>query len=246
MRMLSNLKKISDIDVKFRNAFIGEARFLELSVGENKYFLTLHDEVKDLKFRAAFKLNIDNENAVFFVKNYPIIEIFSNDFKDVDLALLPDTVRVEVSKLVYGCIINILTSLLKLNFEIQDVSLDENFTFDSEKIIGLTVFNASNQAVMVGNLVLPSSLLVKIINAAENIPAVRAENGRNIEFSVFLEAGRTLLSKDEYESLEENDIIFLDDASHINSGVFELEGIGPIKASGSFENGKFVLKSVLK
>lgn len=40
MHMLSNLKKISDIDVKFRNAFIGEARFLELSVGENKYFLT--------------------------------------------------------------------------------------------------------------------------------------------------------------------------------------------------------------
>lgn len=246
MCSLSNLRKLSDVDIKFHNTFIGETRFLELPVGEKKYFLTLHDKIEDLSAKATFKLKIDNKDVFFVMKNYPIIENFDKNFKGVDLALLPDVVRVEVSKLAFGGISKSLTSLLKMDCEIQSIDFEKFSSDFPEKIIGLSVFDTIRQAVVVGNLALPSDLLVKITDFFSKIPAEKAINNPNVDFEIFLEAGRTSLSRDEYESLEENDIVFLDDVSHISSGVFELCGIEPIKASGSFKNGQFVLKSVLK
>lgn len=246
MYRLFNLKKLSGIEVRFQNTFIGETRFLELPVGEEKYFLTLHDKITDLSPKTALKLKIDNSDVVLSLKNYPAIESFNKDFQGVDLVLLPDAVRVEVAKLAFDGICKTITSTLKLDCEIQEIFIEKNASPAPKNIVGLSVFDANKHAVVVGNLALEEELLNKVIDFFEKIPPSKMISDRDLDFEVFLEAGRTSLSRDEYESLEENDIIFLDDSSHISSGVFDLYGLEPMKASGSFKDGQFVLKNVLK
>ncbi len=242
-----NLEKLSDLDIRFYNTFIGETRFLELPISEHKYFLTLHDEVKNLKHKVVFKIDVAGQEFYFFVKNYPIVENFDKNFKDIDLILLPEVVRAEVAKTAFETIMKQLTTFFKLDFELQDIYFDNKVKYDFEKTVGLTVFDDNKQSIVVGNLNLSVDLLSMMLGSLEKIPAEKVVNDLDVKFSMFLEAGRTMLSKQEYETLEENDIIFIDDDSHVRSMVFDLRGIEPIKASGSFnKNGEFELKNVIR
>lgn len=241
-----NLKKLSDIDIKFYNTFIGTSRLFPLIVGKSKYYVTLHEKILELKHQSMFELDVAGENVCLYIKNYPVLEYFNQDFSGIDLSLLPDPLSTEVANVVFGELLNQLTAFLNLNCALKCVSFDTSTHDGFEKTVGFSVINDSSQKIIVGNLAANQSFLEKLIISFEKIPASRSLEDHDVDFEVFLEAGKTTLSREEYESLEENDIIFLDDDAHIRSGVFDICGIDPIKASGVFKNGKFEITNVIK
>lgn len=241
-----NLKKVSPLDVNFYNVFVGETRFLELIVNGNKYFLTLHEKIDGLIGSIKFGISIANHDSFLIFKTCPILDAFDEKFKDIDLVLLPEVVCLEIADVIWENLLGQLSAILKLDFKIKSIRFDGLQSTFFEKQVGVSILDSGGKVVTVGNLDLNSDLLSLLISNFSKIPATKGIKEQQIDFDVFLRAGSTHLSKDEYNSLREYDIIFLDDDTQIRSGTFILNGIDPIRASGVFENGKFKITDIIK
>lgn len=240
-----NLKQMSDMDVKFGNIFVGKARFLGIRVAGTEYFLMCHDSVSGFSTNLLISLKIAGFEAILAIKNCLELKIFDERFADIDLELLPEDIRVDVAALVFKNLLTELSSKLKLDIIITSIvfSAKDNKSFDYT--IGWSVYDKTSTAVLCGNLLLGEKLFARILDEFEKIPATANALDANMSFDVFLEAGRTELSRLEFNDLEISDIIFIDDDSQLRSGTFVLHGIDSPKIIGKFEESFFKVSSIV-
>jgi hypothetical protein len=161
------------------------------------------------------------------------------------LELLPEGVRVDVATLAFKELLTELSAGLKLDIAITSIAFspENDGVFDHK--IGWSIYDETSTVISCGNLRLGEELFVLIVNEFEKFPAAVKPESTNVSFDVFLEAGRTELSKSEFDDLEVSDIIFLDDDSQLRSGAFALCGVDSLKIMGKFEESFFKISNVV-
>ncbi|MDR3274018.1 MAG: hypothetical protein LBS87_01650 [Puniceicoccales bacterium] len=245
MSKLRSLKRVPGINVRFNNVFIGKLRVLDIKVAGTDYFLTCHECICELSAKVLIGLKIANFDSVLALKICPDLKLFDERFSDIDLELLPEDVRVDVAALVFKNLLTELSAKLKLDVSITSIAFrfDGDVKFDHE--IGWSVYDAASTVILCGNLRLGSELLEAIVDSFEKIPASVEYRNENISFDVFLETGRTELSRSEFDNLEVSDIVFLDDDSQLRSGTFTLCGVDSTKIIGNFEGTFFKVSNIM-
>jgi hypothetical protein len=241
-----DLKKVSDISVRFNNTFIGKTRVLNIKAAGAEYFLACHDSISKFSAKILIWLQISGFDAVLALKVFPNLELFDEQFAGIDLELLPDDIRVDVANLVFKDLLTNLSDRLKLDICITSVEFCPKCAREFEHEMGLTVFDGEDVAVLVANVLLGTQLLDSIIDSFNDIPAIAKPSGSNLLFDIFLEAGRTELSESEFDNLETSDIIFFDRDSQLHGGIFTLCGIDSPKITGNFDGSVFKVSNVVK
>jgi hypothetical protein len=245
MSKLQSLKRTPGINVRFDNVFIGKSRILDVRVTGTDYFLTCHECIREFSAKVMVGLKIANFDSVLALKVCPDLKLFDERFSGMDLELLPEDIRVDVASLVFKSLLTALYAKLKLDISITSIAFcsDSDVKFAHE--IGWSVYKAASTVVLCGNLYLGPELLGSIVDSFEKIPANVEHRNENISFDVFLEAGRTELSRSEFDNLEVSDIVFLDDDSQLRSDTFTLCGIDSPKITGKFEGTSFKVSNIM-
>jgi hypothetical protein len=238
-------KKISDVGVKFNNAFIGKARFLDIKISNTDYFFTCHKYINDFSAKILISLKIGEFDSILALKSCVDLKLFDERFAEIDLELLPEEIRLDVAAMVFKNLLTDLSSKLKLDISITSIAFSAHCDAEFEHEIGWSVYDANSAVILCGNLRVGTKLLDAIVSSFEELPANAEPKGKGVSFDVFLEAGRTELSQEEFDYLEISDIVFLDDDSHVRSGTFVLCGIDSPKITGKFEGSSFKISNVV-
>ncbi|MDR0595596.1 MAG: hypothetical protein LBF94_02815 [Puniceicoccales bacterium] len=240
-----SLKKVSSVKVKFDNVFVGKTRFLNFKVTGIDYFFTCHDRIRRFCAKILLGLRIGGFDSILALKACPDLQLFDKRFADMDLELVPEEIRVDVANMVFSSLLTDISAKLKLDITVASIAFGSKSKEAFEHEIGWLVYDKDSTVVLCGNLHLGEELLETVINSFEKIPANVKCRDRDVLFDVFLEAGRTSLSRSNFDNLEVSDIIFLDDDSQVRSGTFTLCGIDSPKITGGFEGPSFKISNVI-
>jgi hypothetical protein len=240
-----SLKKVSSVKVRFDNVFVGKTRFLNFKVAGIDYFFTCHNRISRFCAKILLGLKIGGFDSILALKVYPDLQLFDERFVGIDLELVPEEIRVDVANMIFSSLLTDISSKLKLDIVVTSIAFGSKGEEEFEHEIGWLVYGKDSTVVLCGNLRLGEELLEAVINSFEKIPANVECCERDMLFDVFLEAGRTSLSRSNFDNLEVNDIIFLDDDSQVRSGTFTLCGIDSPKITGRFEGPSFKISNVI-
>jgi hypothetical protein len=240
-----SLKKVSSIKVRFDNIFVGKTRFLNFKVAGIDYFFTCHDRISGFRAKILLGLKIGGFDSILALKAYPDLQLFDKRFAGMDLELVPEEIRVDVANMVFSSLLTDISAKLKLGIAVTSIAFGSKSEEEFEHEIGWLVYGKDSTVVLCGNLRLGEELLETVVSSFEKIPANVECREMDVLFDVFLEAGRTSLSRSNFDDLEVSDIIFLDDDSQVRSGTFTLCGINSPKITGRFEGSSFKISNVI-
>jgi hypothetical protein len=234
------LQEIDPIEVSFHNLFVGTERFFTFENGTDKYTVLFKEKNIGLEPKALLAVKIAESPAEILLSDISNLGRINDKFSDIDLKLFPGDIGILLLKSLFESEIASFTAKIGLDLQLQNVALDEVVPGKYEKEIGVNIARNNGTPITL-NLRLNNDLLAILNSKFKKVQATNRELADDFPFEWYLEIGRTILSLEDYQHLEEYDIVFLNDDSSIRSGVYEIKGIGAMRLSGKLDGCNLVV-----
>ncbi|MDR3144301.1 MAG: hypothetical protein LBT64_02245 [Puniceicoccales bacterium] len=235
------LDAMDPIDVAFDNLFVGSERRLTFESGPNRYSIFLKPKNIGLDAKILLKVKIAAIDAEILLCAFSDLGKINEKFAGIDLMLFDDELKAMLLNCLLEQEIAAFSAKVGIGIQMQGAffSVDQKSAFDRE--VGVNILRNDTDAVTF-NVRLGRDLL-KILNSKfEKIEASTNDIDPNLPLEWYLEVGRTNLSPQTFQNLEEYDIIFLDDDSSVKSGRYEIKGLEDMKLIGKLSGCNLVLE----
>ncbi|MDR1432723.1 MAG: hypothetical protein LBI61_00030 [Puniceicoccales bacterium] len=237
------LPEVDPVNVSFNNLFVGTDRVFHFESGADKYAVVFKEKNLGLMPKVLLKVRIAGFDAEILLSDLSTLGKISEKFSEVDLKLFDDTTKVLLLNCLFEREISSFVAKIGLDLRLESVRFEDDEASEYEKEIGVNIVK-NDFAPVTFNVKLPNGLLA-ILNAKfEKIPADGMELDGNFQFQWYIEVGRTSLSLNDYENLEEYDIVFLDEDSSVRTATYEIKGLDDMRLSGKLTGCNLVLDSV--
>ncbi|MDR2812453.1 MAG: hypothetical protein LBB05_01515 [Puniceicoccales bacterium] len=253
------LKKVSKNDIFIENIFYG--REIRFTFPADKEPLEFEICRQDTQFPMEIKLSIGRYPCSLFLESLPPLVIFSKSFEGIDLFSIPEGIRLLVFQAATDALQKHFSNILGVSLTINSINtipspepqngidlLQKHFS----NILGVSLtINSINTTpspepqhgidfvvtsgkihVTAGTLVAPKEILALLAKKITNIPNLH--NFRNLEASYRFCVGSTQLSKNDYQNLREEDIMFLDQYELAKLKIVDIVGFEGVKVLGTF------------
>ncbi|MDR2777066.1 MAG: hypothetical protein LBB17_03445 [Puniceicoccales bacterium] len=235
------LQETNILDVEFDNLFIGSERIFSFENGTDRYAISIKPKNLGLKPKILLNVEIAGCQAEILLDRLSNLEVIDKKFTDIDPMLFND----EIKTLLLNCLFkqHIASFSSKIGFAVylKEVSCTET-PAQYAKEIGVNVVKNNTTAVSF-NVKLNNDLL-KILNSTfEKVEATTYDISGELPFEWYLEVGRTSVGVQDYENLEEYDIVFLDEDASVRTGKYEVKGLNGMKFYGKFEGNNLILEN---
>jgi hypothetical protein len=236
------LPKLDSVDVSFGNLFIGSERFFVFENGKDRYSIILKPKNIGLEPKVVFRVKIAGFDAEILLNVLSNLGKIDSKFADIDLALFSDDVREALIKSLFEREFVAFSAKIGLQIRLDGVSFQCENPNNYEKEIGVTVIK-NDSGVVTFNVRLGGDLLQTINAKFEKIEPVKRELDDGLIFQWSLEVGKTQLSMQDYQNLEEDDIVFFDEDAGVRTGKYQIKGLidGPL--TGTLNGCNLVLDS---
>jgi hypothetical protein len=233
------LQEANILDVEFDNLFVGSERIFSFENGTDQYSISLKPKVLGLEPKILLNVEIAGCQAEILLDGLSNLETIDKKFAGIDPMLFND----EIKALLLNCLLEqhiaSFSSKIGLAVCIKGVSCEGTST-QYAKEIRVNIIKNNTTAVSF-NMKLNNDLL-KILNSTfEKIEAITYDVNGELPFEWYLEVGRTSMGVQDYEALEEYDIVFLDEDANVRTGKYEIKGLNGMKFYGKFEGDNLIL-----
>lgn len=234
------LDSVDPADVAFGNLFVGSERCLVFESGSSSYSVWIKPKNLGLEAKVSLKVKIADMDAEILLSSFSNIGKMDERFAAIDPMLFDDELKLTLLNCLLEKEIASFSAKSGIAVQLLGVSAGSSgATFDRE--IGVNL--ARNDSDVITFNVRLNRELVEVINSKfEKIGAARKEIDPKLPMEWYIEIGRTNLTAQAFQNLEECDIIFLDDDSSIRSGRYEIRGLEGMKLLGKLDGCNLVLE----
>ena len=234
------LKTVTREKVYQDNLIIGRQRDGRFSVdGKVCRFMFTHRR-NSYKAGCFFKAKVSDHYLWVSLEKLPPVSYFSEEFRDIDLDLLPDEIRPVVLESASEHVIEAIEEELGIALSLEEfrteVPEDE---FDQE--LAFLVNMNGGQEVIRGRMHMDSPAFEFIAALLERSNYVRKHRFMSVEASLYVILGMETFSLREFKGLEAGDIIVLNNQGFFEEGHCRVVVGGKLVYSGIFQNGEVIL-----
>ncbi|MDR2778981.1 MAG: hypothetical protein LBB16_01700 [Puniceicoccales bacterium] len=237
-----HLQEVNTLDVEFDNLFVGSERTFSFEDGSDRYSIFL--KTKNLGINPTILLNVEIAGckAEILLEKLSNLEAINKKFAGIDLMLFNDEIKILLLNCLFEQHIALFSSKIGFAMYLKDASFKTAESAQYAKEIGVSI--AKNDTTTVTFNVRLNDDLLRILNSTfEKVEATTGDVKHELPFEWYLEVGRTSMGVQEYENLEEYDIVFLDEDASVRSGKYEIKGLNGMKFSGKLEGNNLILEN---
>lgn len=235
------LQEANILDVEFDNLFVGSERIFSFENGTDQYSISLKPRNLGLKPKILLSVEIAGCQAEILLDGLSNLEAIDKKFAGIDPMLFDDEIKTLLLNCLFKQHIASFSSKIGVAVCLKEVSCAEMPT-QYAKEIGVSI--AKNTTAAVSFNVKLNNDLIKILNSTfEKVEAIPQDVGSELPFEWYLEVGRTSIGVQDYENLEEYDIVFLDEDASVRTGKYEIKGLKGMKFYGKFEGNNLILEN---
>jgi hypothetical protein len=233
------LKKISKNNIFIDNIFYGrEVCFTfpcnrEPSEGEVRRHET--------QFSVAIQLTIGRYPCSLLLEALPPLAVFSKQFDGIDLFSVPETIRLLVFQAATEVIQTHFSNMLKATISVDAIAVTT--PIERQSGIDFLITLEKNYATA-GTLVAPKAVLVLLAKRIQNTPNLHYF--RNLEAPYHIRIGSTQLSKEDYQNLREEDIVFLDRYELAKSKKVDIVGLSGVEILVAFAEAGVTVERIVR
>jgi hypothetical protein len=230
-------------DTIFNNLFIGSERSFSFESDGNRYSLFLKQKNLGLDPKILFKIKIAQLDAAIILSGTILNpgEI-NKKFANINLMLFDDDIKNLLLNCLFESELSSFSAKIGLDIQLHGAVFGDFDINGYDKEIGVNIVKNESQIVTF-NLLLNDDLL-KILNERfKELPATKKEVADDLQFEWYLEVGKTNLSIDKCQILEEQDIVFFDEDASVRAGKYEIKGLGDTKLIGQLAGSSLVVES---
>jgi hypothetical protein len=231
------LKKISKNNIFIENIFYGQEIGFTFSCEQRPFKVEV---VKgEGQFSTEIKLIIGHHTCSLLLESLPPLVTFSKAFEGVDLLSIPEEIRLLVFQTATESIRSHFANILQTAISID--SIETANVPKTEETIGFRITSEGNY-ITAGTLIAPREVLVVLAKKIKNIPTLH--HFKDLQLPYYVRLGSTQLSKEDYQALSEEDIVFLDQYELAKQKKVDIVGLGEARIRGTFVPSGVVVEQV--
>jgi hypothetical protein len=234
------LQEIDPIDVSFNNLFVGTERIFTFENGADKYAVLFKEKNVGFDHGAVLVVKIAGFDAAILLSDIANLGRINEKFSDIDLKLFPEDVGILLLKSLFESEIASFAAKIGVDLQLQSVAFGKAEPGNYEKEIGVNIVR-NGGAPITFNFRLNNDLLSVLNSKFKKVKAADREFSDDLPFQWYLEGGKTTLRVEDYQELEEYDIVFFDEDSSVRTGVYEIKGIDAMRLSGKLDGCNLVI-----
>lgn len=174
-----------------------------------------------------------------FLESLPPLALFSKSFGSTDLFSVPEEIRLLVFQIALENLQKYFSSALEIAISIHSIGILMSY----EPQNGLDFVIASEQNyVTAGTLVAPKEVLVLLAKKIRNTSNLH--NFKELKASYRVCVGSTQLSKNDYQNLREEDIVFLDQYELAQAKKVDIVGFDGVRILGTFAETGVIVEQI--
>ncbi|MDR2737670.1 MAG: hypothetical protein LBB18_01880 [Puniceicoccales bacterium] len=235
-------QQVDPVDVSFNNLFVGMERFFSFENEANRYSVSLKPKNIGLDVQVLLKVKVAGFDAEVLLATFSNLGSMDQRFTDIDLMLFDDDIKIMLLNCIFEKEMPAFAAKVGLAIELKSVTFGKANGDTYEKEIGVNISKNENFAVTF-NLKLNNDLMNVLNMKFEKIPVVNRELPDGLPFEWYLEIGKTNLCANDCQTLEEYDIVFLDENASFKTGKYEIKGLDSMKLCGKLDGCNLVIES---
>jgi hypothetical protein len=230
-------KKISKNSVFIDNIFYG--RKIDFSFQCDRRSFEVEIGHLNTQFSAEIGITIGAHPCTLLLEILPPLATFSQQFEGIDLASLPENIRLLAFQIATETLQKHFSTILKTTVGIDSIGAPT--AQNSPNGINFTITSEQNY-ISAGTLVAPKEILTLLAKKISATPTLRKLKDLEMTYRVCI--GCTQLSREDYRNLGEEDIVFLDQYELAKSKKVDIVGLDGVKIRGSFSTEGILVEQI--
>jgi flagellar motor switch/type III secretory pathway protein FliN len=218
-----NFIKATAESVRFHNEIIGYGKSIPFKLKNDAYELFfLHQKPMAYETKVFFKLSLNKQAFYLGLSPAPSLQVLDTALKDLSLQNLPPDVLALLFESFSGEIFKGIDSKLKADLSLEDVTFfPPKELFDYK--LHIRIVNHTTKAEYLGHFWLNQNLMSIFAEwIAQNKPLKQNSLLNKVLLKGQVRLGMCALKREEFCSLEKNDILLLDDSADIQKQIYSL------------------------
>lgn len=239
-----DIPEVGQNDVIFDNFFAQGRRIFTISHDGNDFSLFFKRCPHQLGESIVMCLQCDGDNIELVLPATTCLEQLDDRFNGINLNLVQDDIRQQLMMcLLEKCRMS-LEHALSMPVKIVAVQFDGNMNSSFDRECGIEI-RKDNSVISLMNLRCNDSFFQRVTGLFSDCEQDSVMIDCELPFLRYIRIGNTQLSQEEYSSLEEYDIVFLEDTSCVDSNCYQLSGINGMTVTCTYKNGSLVVDKVV-
>jgi hypothetical protein len=226
------LEEISKTQLKRKNAFYGRRRVLKFLVANKEVWLTLVPQVIEEQVWSLWSLDVRGKTLQIYLSSFPDLSDLEPRFQEVNWQILPPKLQLLFWEAAWSPLFQAMESLLGDKTSLLSMEKDVHVTEEvvGAGAIGFQIFVPSASESFIGYWQTKDAALDESLQNLwkRQVPwPLRTYHDLRMDYT--LELGATELTREDYEKLQEEDIILLDRYFEEPGTISPLRGFEPFQ-----------------
>jgi len=222
--------------LRLYNDTVGTARLLPFSFRDETYHL--HFIQEDPSYEAQIYFKIKEDEKVFWMGLSPLLPIstFKTDLSNVSLKDLPPDVAAMLLESLSAELFESLEKSLRAKLSLEAIRFEHpEDPFDH--VLYFNILDTSGQIAYSGHFSASSFMLEYWVSHLKATPSQEKTHFEKAPYTGLITAGRTTLSRSDFNNLHPNDIILLDDGEAFKNQILTLRFSPQLAFKIQYNNG---------